>query len=599
MPENVAGDEPACEARKPVPETHIPVPDDVLSRCREEAEEEYLLSLWADAKKSGFIMWGKLKYIRVVLCVVVAASVAGSACAPKRPPARAEGLIDGEKHNPYYLFIRSDLLSMEGSTDQSTDELKELIEAQPQAAFPWLLMAQNYSNERKFDPAVEAAQRAVSIDPQFYEAQFFLAKLYIAQKKHDEAIAALEKITAQHTKYEEPYLLLAREYVVQEKLPKAIATLKRLIAVDPDSVRAYYYLGGIYAMKKRPHVAIAVYRKGLVVEPGNVAILTSMGQLYLEREQYANALAVFKRIGEIDPADYAVQLRIALIYYQLKRYNDAVGTFQRILDANPEADKIRYYLGMLYENIERYDAALVEFEAVPPYSTYYVEARLRSAAIYRQQGKNADAIRVLREGVDVRKKELILYKYFAALLEEDRDYRGAIEMMQRASKMAPDEVNFHFLLGILYEKVMERDKAIAEMKKVLEVEPDNASALNYVGYTYADRGEKLVEAEAMVGKALALKPTSGYIMDSYGWVLFKTGDVERARVFIQKAYGQLPNEPTIIYHLGRVVEAQGNSMRALELYQQALAQAVAREERDEEEIEIIQKSIDKLTGEQS
>ena len=254
---------------------------------------------------------------------------------------------------------------------------------------------------------------------------------------------------------------------------------------------------------------------------------------------------------------------------------------------------------MLYENIERYDAALVEFEAVPPYSTYYVEARLHAAAIYRQQKKNADSVRVLREGVDARKKELVLYKYLAALLEEERDYRGAIEIMQKASKMAPSEVNYHFLLGILYEKVMERDKAIVEMKKVLEVEPDNASALNYVGYTYADRGEKLKEAEVMVAKALRLKPTSGYIMDSYGWVLFKMGDVERARTYIQKAYGQLPNEPTITYHLGRVEEAQGNSTRALELYQQALAQAVAREERDEEEIELIQKHIDKLTGEQS
>ena len=76
VPENVAGDEPACEARKPVPETHIPAPDGVLP-CGREGEEECLLSLWADAKKSGFIMWGKLKYIRVVLCVVVAAFVAG------------------------------------------------------------------------------------------------------------------------------------------------------------------------------------------------------------------------------------------------------------------------------------------------------------------------------------------------------------------------------------------------------------------------------------------------------------------------------------------------------------------------------------------
>ncbi len=85
-------------------------------------------------------------------------------------------------------------------------------------------------------------------------------------------------------------------------------------------------------------------------------------------------------------------------------------------------------------------------------------------------------------------------------------------------------------------------------------------------------------------------------MDSYGWVLFKMGEVERAKVFILKAYKQLPDEPTITYHLGRVTEAQGDTTRALEYYKQAHRNAVAREDRDEEEIKLINERIEKLTG---
>jgi Flp pilus assembly protein TadD len=111
---------------------------------------------------------------------------------------------------------------------------------------------------------------------------------------------------------------------------------------------------------------------------------------------------------------------------------------------------------------------------------------------------------------------------------------------------------------------------MAQMKEVLRLDPSNADALNYLGYSYADRGILLEEALKLIQKAMTLKPNMGYITDSLGWVYFKLGDYEKARVELEKANQLTPDDPIITEHLADSYYKLRQIEKAIQLYQKAL-----------------------------
>jgi Flp pilus assembly protein TadD len=115
------------------------------------------------------------------------------------------------------------------------------------------------------------------------------------------------------------------------------------------------------------------------------------------------------------------------------------------------------------------------------------------------------------------------------------------------------------------------DLAVAQMRALLIVNPDHAEAMNFVGYAWAERGERLEEAERLVRRALELKPRSGHILDSLGWVLFQRGDSRHAVELLEQADSLSGPDPTILEHLGDAYRANARPVDAAQAYRRALA----------------------------
>ena len=127
------------------------------------------------------------------------------------------------------------------------------------------------------------------------------------------------------------------------------------------------------------------------------------------------------------------------------------------------------------------------------------------------------------------------------------------------------------------------------MRKVISLDPKHSNALNYLGYTYADLGQNLDEAERLILEALKYKPNDGYITDSLGWVYYKKGEFEKALEYLQKAVGIVPDDPIMLEHLGDAYLKLGDKTNALKFYRKSLE----HKEKDKEELE---KKIRELTG---
>jgi Flp pilus assembly protein TadD len=124
---------------------------------------------------------------------------------------------------------------------------------------------------------------------------------------------------------------------------------------------------------------------------------------------------------------------------------------------------------------------------------------------------------------------------------------------------------------VAQDKLGRLDQVIAAMEKVIALEPKNATALNYLGYTFADRNMRLPEAEKLVRRALEIRPDDGYFLDSLAWVHYRSGDYRRAEEELLRAMTFVPDDPVLLEHLGDVLQAQGRVDEAAALFEKAIA----------------------------
>ena len=150
------------------------------------------------------------------------------------------------------------------------------------------------------------------------------------------------------------------------------------------------------------------------------------------------------------------------------------------------------------------------------------------------------------------------------------DFESAEKYIRRAIEIEPDNPRYHFRLGVVYDKGNQKQASIDAMRKVIELDPKHANALNYLGYTYADLGKNLDEAERLIKEALKHKPNDGYITDSLGWVYYKKGEFDKALKYLKKAVELVPDDPIMLEHMGDAYLKLNDRSNAMKYYRKSL-----------------------------
>ncbi len=161
--------------------------------------------------------------------------------------------------------------------------------------------------------------------------------------------------------------------------------------------------------------------------------------------------------------------------------------------------------------------------------------------------------------------------------------------MERVIVLDSKNDQAHFQLGALYDETKNKEKSIASMKKAIELNPQNAPALNYLGYTWAEMGIQLDEAETLIQRALKIEPNDGFYIDSLGWVYYQKGDYVKAVEQLERAVEITVDDPTIIEHLGDAYEKAGKKDRAVASYRDAL-----KKSKEDEQIKRVREKIQRL-----
>lgn len=451
---------------------------------------------------------------------------------------------------------------------------------------------------------LESARLWVALSPDSPEAHRVLAAVFLRQGRVQDAVHELETLLAMadgNPEHAYPLLveILARERDKQKalevmaqfmaqrpddpravyayaslairarELDRAAAVLSERLAQDPEDRKALVLYTRVLQEQGRTSEALKYLSKVLALEPDNTAYRMAYARLLVSANRFDDALVEFRTLAEQQPEDGDIRYALGLLLLQTNRLEEAEAEFKTLIKLNAQVLTAKYYLGQLAESKEDTTKAVRYYREVDR-GPHYVDAQVRIAVLLAKQDRYEDAREHLH-GVQPRDSSegVRLYLVESELLADGGKLAEAMIVYDRSLEEFPDHTDLLYARAMLAEKMDRLDILERDLRAIIAREPNNAQALNALGYTLADRTDRYQEAHAFIERALRLKPDDYYILDSMGWVLYRLGKPDEALTYLRRA-AELSDDVEVAAHLGEVLWVTGDQAGAREVWDSAL-----------------------------
>lgn len=429
------------------------------------------------------------------------------------------------------------------------------------------------------------------------EACIFLSKSYVSVEKFKRAYSVLDfcskKTKEIKNKSHFSYFKGKLEFD-RERSKYAIRHLKKALKQDKENYQAVLLLGHIYEIKEMKSAAKKLYYNFLERSPSSYSVLSKYVNLLFAEGEYARVIPYLEKLLAIDEENLNLKVRLGVLYTEANRIEEAKGIFKEILEVIPDSDKVLYYLGSLYQQSSENEGAIEYFSKISEESALYHESNIQIAQIlntmamnekYRGLNKTEKEDRFL-SFVDKKQKtsdvlNIELNVVLAGYFEANKNFDDAIKTMEKVRHIEGFSEGHDYYLAALYEKVKDYKSAEAIISSMLEKNPENPHALNFLGYSLLERGGDMKKAYEYINKAVSIRPDDGYIRDSLGWYYYKKGEFDKAFKETYKAWQLVKDDVVISKHLALIYKAMNNYDKAKEHYVEALRNCKAVAEREE------------------
>lgn len=472
-------------------------------------------------------------------------------------------------------------------TDEAANWLQTYLAAHPDRTGMQLLYAKVLLRQKKNTEAMRQYELISDRHPDDPAILLQLAEMYLTAGQPDKAKPLLERVLAQDQLSYPGHILMARLYQAQERVDEAVEHYQKALERNWSS-ELQMELGELYIKNERYDEAVALYEAIVERDEQNESARVALIHVYLLQKKDAQALTELNRLKTYADQPRRVDLTIARLYAKQQQYDKAIAITEKILEKEslPEA---RYFLAVLFVQQQKYGRALKQVRLIDRKAPEYPDALSLQVRILREQNKLDEARRLLEEHMssgDIRNAEM--YIMLAALHQmEGRDDLSKKVLLQ-GLEFFPDDENLLYEYGLLLEDSGDHGAALAVMQKIIVLKPDNAAALNFVGFSWADKKVNLDQALDYIQRAIELKPDNGYIRDSLGWVYYRLGKIDQAIKELEEAVKLSPEDAAILEHLGDVYLESGRVRDALLAYKKAVKFSIEDEKEKSRILEKIQ-----------
>ncbi|TMH93111.1 MAG: tetratricopeptide repeat protein [Betaproteobacteria bacterium] len=375
------------------------------------------------------------------------------------------------------------------------------------------------------------------------------------------ALKLVHSLAADYPKLAESHLAVARAAVNAGDERLALEEARKAGQLRPDW-EAPALLEAQLLQKSSVDQAASFLTAYLKRYPAARETRLAYARLLVAQKRFGEARAEFQKLMAGAPDGTEVAFAVALLSLQLKDY-DAAEKYLRGLIESPYRDKdgVRLYLGQVAEERKNLPEALRWYAEVGE-GEQYVQAQIRYAQVLAKQGKLDEARGRLQDAAakdGQQRVQLVLAE--AQLLRDANQPKTAFDLVGQALDRVPNNPELLYDYAMLAEKLERVDILEASLRKLIEIRPEHAHAYNALGYSLADRNQRLPEARELIEKALQLAPEDSFIIDSMGWVLYRMGKLKDSLGYLRRAFAGRP-DPEIAAHLGEVLWAMGERAEA-------------------------------------
>jgi len=429
---------------------------------------------------------------------------------------------------------------------------------------------------------VEQALRADDGAPISLRAGVLLVQLMLENERRAEALGTAEALVETYPDDLGAYFALASVWEEAGDQAQLEATVLRAISAFPEEAALYARLAQLRRAVGDVDGEIAAYRLLLEEQPDHLGTLRMLAQLMIDQGDLDAAVRYYERAYEAYPDEAPLLQALTGLDLQRGEAERAVARLDEAVRRRPFDYRMVYLLAVMRLEAGEIDTALVDLARIPAGHAVYRDARVQMIQLYELREEFGAALEVIEE-LRVQAPDRRLDFHAAGLRARNGDLDGALALLQGYLDEDPEDVEAIYQVALVYDTAKHRTEAIAWMRAAIELNPENAQALNYIGYTLAERGEDLEEAEALILRALDLAPNDGYITDSLGWVYYQralplvaagreddAGEwLALAMTTLERAAELSGGDPVISEHLGDASLLAGEKRRALDFYEQA------------------------------
>jgi tetratricopeptide (TPR) repeat protein len=431
----------------------------------------------------------------------------------------------------------------------------------------------------QFDELKSALPPLLAAEPQFLPRNLLhLNRLFSRGGDRKAVREIIDNVTAPHLNLPEAHFARAQAAFEARELPAARESINRALELRPSWEAAALFRAQLTEDRGEALMALGMF---IAANPQAREARLAYARALAGDKRYVEARREFRILLEQSAADPAksgdIVFAVAVLSLQLNDTQDAEKHLRRLVEiGHAEADKARFYLGQIAEEGKRWDEALKWFDAVGR-GEHYLTARLHAANVMAKQGK-LDAARqhlAASEAANPRERTQLLIGESQLLREAGRN-ADAHAALTAALAQQPDQPELMYEVALLAEKLGRVDELESRLRRLIEIKPDHAHALNALGFSFADRNIRLDEARTLIDRALELAPNDPFILDSKGWVLFRQGQAQAALDALNQAYG-IRADPEIAAHIGEVLWSLGRRDEARRTWDMALKEHPANE----------------------
>ncbi|MGZ3408094.1 MAG: tetratricopeptide repeat protein, partial [Polyangia bacterium] len=569
-------------------------------------------------------------------------AVAAGGCAGRMPEPKAPTMVrsfSGTLVPGYYVtpsayehYLRAQLLSNDGRAEEAADQLRQAIAADGASAYLRTRLAEELLTLGHIDEAREEIEASLHLDGQFAEAYVDMARVKLRLGDMAGAEGALKRAIDVDRTCEDAYVLLVNLYRERGQESKVQETWRALAQHVPGSAPAQHALARLAIARGDWKTAEAELQKALELDGNLGEAREELAELYQAEGRIDDALSAladaYDRSGDGKTAEHLVRLQMATGHADdarglVERLEDEGGGLDRKLwvgwrwlDARqPERARgvadaalkvsdspaAHLLMGRALDALGQTDEAIAQLGKVPPRATQYVAAQsligrlLRDRGRYREAAENIGRAIVSVTGAEPGSASDALQDALAQVHERAGDHAQAVKLLEQAFARRPQSQELAFALGAAYQRNGQWERAVETVRgAILKRDADNVQALNFIGYALASEGQRLDEARRLLEHALQLKPMSGEVADSLGWLYVKINRLDDAERLLVRADRLTPADPEILEHLGDLYVKRSDRARAVEAYKRALKNKPDDKARHVIEEELLQLETGKL-----